>query len=96
MSVKEGDRFYYAPWGGECAATFTSNGSLKVYAKSRGPNTAAFSWECQGETMVQNLLCGEYVNIVWDGNIHYPMKVKDSNTFEVFHQGGKKYEFKRM
>ena len=95
MTILEGDRFNYGPWGGECIATY-KGGCLRFYRKNRGPKTVIMSWQCQGPEDTHKLLCGQTVNITWDGRNTLPMRVKDDNTLQVTHGGNKPYYFIRV
>lgn len=94
ITIKEGDRFAYGPWGGECVATY-KNGCLRFYRKSRGVNTVVMSWQCATPDDTHSLLTGGRVNIIWDGRARLSMRVKDTNCLEVMH-GRRPYYFRRM
>ena len=93
--VKEGDRFSYEPWGGECVATRVRAG-LRFWRRSRTADSIVMSWQCENSADVQKLLSGESVGVTWEGRQSIQVRAIDENTFEVTFKGRQRYLFTRM
>lgn len=94
ISLKEGDCFDYAPWGGACKVVFV-NGVLRLYRSDRSPDTKICSWMCRNPKDTRTLMCGGKVMIIWDGKDQKPCQVLNNDTIAVTH-GNTVYKFTRI
>lgn len=94
ISIKEGDEFFYSPWGGRCIASY-GNGVL-LMNRAGSNSTGIKTWECKDADETKKLLCGSTVGVEWDNKGNYlSMTATDNDTLKVMH-GSEAYYFKRM